>query len=404
MSRTALLLGFTVPQEYADRIFVLDPSPPVQTHNFAWSLTRSLCVVYDSVFLLSASPLQNFPIGRRILVWAHDFQVGEVRGHMIGFVNLLALKHLTRTVACLLSLPRIVWRWRVNDVFIHGVHSPFLLFGVLLRSLGCRVVPVLTDPPGVVNATDGRLSRILKTIDILLVRFLIRRNSAVVAVAPNLVQDYRDKMPVLVLPGILKESWIRKLHLARESAANQPVVKPPCRPYVVYAGGLFAAYGVDRLIAAAAMVPEVDVLLFGKGDQVEALENNTLPNVHYRGFVSADVLASVVQDAAMLINPRPSNAGFAIQSFPSKLIEYLATDRPVLTTRIHSIPAEIASCFHYIDDESPAGIASAIRHVLAHPDLPGLCGKSTSSITMDLYAEPIVGRKFAELLQNVHAN
>ncbi len=37
---------------------------------------------------------------------------------------------------------------------------------------------------------------------------------------------------------------------------------------VVYAGGISAAYGMDRLLDAAARLPAVRFLIFGKGDYV----------------------------------------------------------------------------------------------------------------------------------------
>lgn len=399
--QTALLLGFTVPDELAQQLYVLDPAPPAQTHYFAWSLTRALSHVYESVYLLSAAPVQNYPITRRGWFWGGNFQSGGVKGRMIGFVNLIVLKHLTRLIGCLLALPQVLGQWRVRDVFIHGVHSPFLLFGVLLRLFGCRVVPVLTDPPGVIRTTDGLLARMLKHLDVLIVRALVSRCSAVIALAPELVRPYENKMPVLVLPGILNRSWVKKFEQARIDAMVWPAAEKRHRPLVIYAGGMFAAYGVDRLIAAAAELPEVDFLLCGKGDQTEILQQLSLPNIDYPGFVQSDRLAQAMQDAAILINPRPSQLEFAVQSFPSKLIEYLYTDRPVLTTRIQSIPSQLADSFFYIEDESPSGIAAAIREVLAQRAASARPARSTSSVVTNLYGEEAVGHRFLELLQRI---
>lgn len=389
----ALLLGFTIPDATAREIFSADPLPAVQTHNFAWSLTRALSAAHDSVFLLSAVPVQSYPLVRQKWFGGGRFVEHGVAGRKIAFANLLILKHLTRFISCLAALPQLR-RWGVGTVYIHGVHSPFQLFGALLRLLGYRVVPVLTDPPGVVLPTDGAAAAWLKRVDAAIIRALVGRSTAVVALAPELATPYADRLPTLVLPGILNSSWLERVR--GFAATGTPAA---ARPVVLYAGGLSAAYGVDRLIDAAAFLPDVDFLFYGKGDQVGRLTKTVSGNIIYKGFADAATLADAMRGASILINPRPSGANFAVQSFPSKLIEYLATGRTVLTTRIRSIPAELADRFAYIDDETPAGIATAIRHALA-----GQGGGAANTARVEaLYGEKAVGARIAALADTMQA-
>lgn len=398
MTRPVLLLGFTLPDADACALFEVDALPAVQTHKFAWSFARALRHAHGELRLLSASPVQNYPIVPRLVFRAADFQSEGVQGRSLGFINLVVLKHITRFLSCIASLPRIA-RWRVCDVYIHGAHTPFLLFGLILRVAGRRVVPVLTDPPGIVLPTDGRLSRVLKRIDRYLVEALVTRCSAVVALAPALTRIYNGNLPTLVAPGILNREWIEQIEAARGRAAGngQPIPPERRRRRVLYAGGLSAAYGVDLLLDVAALMPDVDFVFLGKGDQLEAIFATPHRNVRYDGFVGLRDLAAAMIDADILINPRPSQRGFAVQSFPSKLIEYLASGRPVLTTRIASIPDEIAECFHYIDDESAAGIAEAIRRLLAFPVLADARARNAARLVGRLYSEAAMGRRLTAL-------
>ncbi|ALH82288.1 glycosyltransferase [Sphingopyxis macrogoltabida] len=394
-AQPALLLGFTIPDVIAQEVFAADPLPAAQTHNFAWSLVRAIRAAHDTVFLLSAVPVQNYPLVPRKWFGGRQFVENGTDGRMLAFANLIILKHLTRFFSCLVALPQLR-RWRVQTVYIHGVHSPFLLFGVLLRLLGYRVIPILTDPPGVILPTDGTFAAMLKRIDAAIIRALIRPSTAVVALAPELVRPYAAKLPTLVLPGILNGHWLDRVRGFAPAADNR---KTGGRPIVLYAGGLAAAYGADRLIDAALLLPDVDFVFYGKGDQVARLENSTAANVLYKGFADASTLADAMRGASILINPRPSGTDFAVQSFPSKLIEYLATGRPVLTTRIQSIPADIADHFAYIDDETPAGIAEAVRKTLARE--PG--GANAAANVETLYGEKAVGRRLAALVRPMPA-
>ena len=380
-----MLLGFTVPDAMARAFFVHDPLPAVQTHKFAWSLTRALCHAHREVRLLSAAPVQSFPLFPRVRFRSCGFREAGVEGRLIGFLNLVVLKHATRFFAIVRAWPQIV-RWRVETVYVHGVHTPFLLAGLLFRARGLRVIAVLTDPPGVSLPTDGWFSRLLKHVDRALAGMIIRRFSGVIALAPELAARHARGLPVLVVPGIVGADWLARL------TALPPGSPGNDRPVVLYAGGLHAAYGVDRLIDAAELLPDVDFRFYGKGDQVARLIRASPANASYEGFVDAPALARAIRQADILVNPRPTGSRMAAQSFPSKLLEYLASGKPVLTTRLDAIPPEIAGCFDYPEDESPAGLAAAIRRMLAMPhDRSGV-----PALVERLFGEAALGRKLEQ--------
>lgn len=392
MTARPLLLGFTVPDDVAAELFAMDPFPSVQTHRFAWSLARSLRFAFGEVRLLSAAPVQNWPLVPRLVFRRRAFGQQGIDGVAVGFVNVIGLKHLTRFVAILFQSGVVLWRWKVNIVFVHGTHTPWLAYGRLLQCLGLRVAVVLTDPPGVIRPTDGLASRWLKQLDRQIVRYFVSRASAVVALAPDLAVAYPGPLRTLVFPGILSGAWLEQLAAAPPRALEaQPLT-------VLYAGALNAAYGVDRLLDAALLLPEVRFVLLGKGDQVARITPDAFPNVTYGGFVSPEALAPHVLAADILINPRPSDADFARSSFPSKLLEYAAAGRPVLTTRIRSIPDAIASCFHYIDDETPEGIARAIENLAVRPTVERLAvARRSQNMVVSEYSEEAVGRQLAAL-------
>ncbi|MDZ4057272.1 MAG: hypothetical protein U1D69_09945, partial [Polynucleobacter sp.] len=209
MSRgNVLLLGFTVPDAVWQRLLVIDPCPAVQTHKFAWSLARALRSAFKSVTLLSAYPVQNYPAASQFLFRRAAFCEQGVDGFCMGFLNVLGLKHFTRFVSCLLLMPSIVRRRRIDWVIVHGVHSPFLAAGILSRLLGARFAVVLTDLPSLVLPLDGLLTRQLKRIDRALVGLLLRQADAVFCLAPGMVSHFGIRRPALVLPGILSSEFV----------------------------------------------------------------------------------------------------------------------------------------------------------------------------------------------------
>ncbi|MEB2348871.1 MAG: glycosyltransferase [Comamonadaceae bacterium] len=355
-----LWLGYVMPRSMADRVFKLDTQPAIQTQKFGLSCIGALRIAYSTLLLASTCPIQNYPLGRKIFFAGKKFEIDGMPGLMLAFVNILGIKHVTRFVSCVITLAPYIHVRRVKLIYLHGVHSPYLFFATLVRCLGVRTIAVLTDPPGVILPTDGFLSRSLKMVDTYLVRRLLRRCAGVVALAPGLVEKLAADSPNLVFPGILEGEFSRLAvqDIDHKTEGNDEFT-------IVYAGGLNARYGVDRLLEAIrGLDPKIAVRLklFGRGDQersiVDAAKHDK--RIVYGGFVDTAVLIPEFLSADLLVNPRPTDASFVSLSFPSKLIEYLSTGCPVLTTRIPTIPAEMQAYFNFIEDETAKGIGNAI--------------------------------------------
>jgi glycosyltransferase involved in cell wall biosynthesis len=89
-------------------------------------------------------------------------------------------------------------------------------------------------------------------------------------------------------------------------------------------------------------------------------------------------------------------------SFPSKLIEYLATGRPVLTTRIQSIPESFKEHFYFIEDESVFGVCVALREIMDIPVEDRLeKGRHARNFVNDVVSEQSVGRKIAAFVNQL---
>ncbi|WP_433131786.1 glycosyltransferase [Micromonospora sp. CA-240977] len=359
------LLGFAVSDDLLAEIIARDTIMPTQTHTFAWGLVRSLRTADCPVHLLSAAPVSTWPGNRQIRFRAGRFRQDDVDGQLLAFVNLLGLKHLTRFVAAWRTGSRALRQREVDVLLVHGVHSPFLWFGALRgRRYGVRVVPVLTDPPGVALPTDGWLVRLLRGLDTALVRAALARCSGVITLTPALADDFAPGRPRLVLEGICTVEPFG-------ADGGQPVSVGETRD-IVYAGGLSRAYGVDRLVEAFRGLPGDDLRLcvYGRGELAGWLRDQATVD---RRIVPPELLPRAellprLARASVLVNPRPVDQDFVRWSFPSKIIEYLATGVPVVTTRLPGIPAEYAPWLTFAETDTVDGLRDAIGRVLSLPD------------------------------------
>jgi glycosyltransferase involved in cell wall biosynthesis len=394
--KNALLIGFTLPPEIVERIYKVDTLPAVQTTKFAWNFVDAISTRFTTVRLLSFSPVQNFPRGRKIVFHSFSFSRGRVTGKHLGFVNLLVLKHLSRLFQLFARARPDVVAQRPDVVFIHGVHSPLLIFGVYLVRKGYCVIPVLTDPPGVILPTDTFLSRRLKRLDSALVRGLLSKFSGVITLSDGLAQQYAKGLRKLVFPGIasndIPEQLLPELPSASLSAA----------PEVVYAGTISASYGVRRLVEAARLLPRIRFSFFGSGDLVAEITSAQLPNVTLHGFVPPEDLPVRLKGASLLVNCRSSGDQVAAMSFPSKLIEYALTGVPVLTTPLPSIPVNLRDAFIYVSEETGEGFAKAIKETLSasRADLQSQ-GRKARALILESYSDKAIGAEIFDFIKSL---
>lgn len=394
--KSALLIGFTLPHEIAERIYELDTLPAIQTTKFAWNFVDAISTRFATVRLLSFSSVQSFPRGRQIIFYSFPFSRGQASGQHLGFVNLLVLKHLSRLFQLFVRARQDVLTQKPDVVFIHGVHSPLLIFGAYLVRKGFCVVPVLTDPPGVMLPTDTFLARALKHLDSALVRGLLSKSTGVISLSDDLAHQLGKGLPKLVFPGItnndLPEQLLPKLTSASLNAA----------PEVIYAGTISASYGVRQLIEAARLLPQVRFSLYGSGDLIDEIISTQLPNVILHGFVPHEDMLSRLKDATLLVNCRPSDDHVAAMSFPSKLIEYAVSGVPVLTTLLPSIPLNLRDAFFYVGEETGQGFANAIMEALSTSpaDLKAQ-GNKARGLVVKNYSKTAIGAAVFDFIRSI---
>lgn len=347
-----LIIGFSVSKGMFERVLATDRGMPVQTQRFGWALVRSLVANDVEVDLVVAEPVADFPHNRRLLVRGRQFTEEGVVGRSISFANLPALKHLTRYMSGRRAA-RLIGVKHTDAVLVHGVHSAFLWLALgLSKRHGLPVVAVVTDAPSLHTKFDNALTSLLKRVDRKLILAALRRVDGVVALTPGLSELAAGK-PAMLMEGIALSP------LSPDKAPSRTVDDPP---RVVYAGGLSADYGVLDLLGSVERASECWTLEFyGRGPAVAAIQEAERqdPRVVYRGAVSPDEMARVYASCDVLVNPRPPTGALAHQAFPSKLLEYLASGVPVVTTRLPTLPPD------YLDHvtlaaSSPAGLAAAI--------------------------------------------
>jgi len=150
--------------------------------------------------------------------------------------------------------------------------------------------------------------------------------------------------------------------------------QPPAEPTahaIYFAGALSEPAGVNLLLDAIPHVTDrtLEFWFSGRGTLEERLKQQAAadPRIRFFGFVTEEQYSEMLQRAAVLVNPRPSRLLENRYNFPSKLMEYLAAGRPILSTATSDVAEHYGTAVIVLTDETPEGLARCIERSVAAP-------------------------------------
>lgn len=141
------------------------------------------------------------------------------------------------------------------------------------------------------------------------------------------------------------------------------------RRTILYAGARSRAGGVDRLIAAMALLrtPDVQLVMTGQGrgyDRDIARMTVDSDRVTDLGMVTESELERLAVSADVLVNPRPVGSDDSCMNFPSKVLDYMSYGRPIVSTRAPGLGPAFDDVLVFSEGDEPRQLAEAIDRVL----------------------------------------
>ena len=245
---------------------------------------------------------------------------------------------------------------RTGDaVFVDCLNCTTALFAQLAaKTRGCRCVGIVTDLPEMLGGSKPYLA-------------LTGRVIGGCTDYVFLTEQMNTRLNPTGKPHVILEGHADIAMANRDPAAVRKASPRVC----LYAGSVCRLYGLPQLVEGFRMadIPDTRLVIYGPGDYVEEVTAIAAedPRIEYGGMLLSSQVVEKEMEATLLVNPRPTDEEYVRYSFPSKTMEYLASATPVLTTRLPGMPKEYNPYVNFIDEETPAGIARALRAVFARP-------------------------------------
>lgn len=352
-----------------------------------------------NVTVASVPSLSTFPIGyKKPFVRSGEFiyQKSGI-GKTFGFVNLPVLNNVKEG-----TIVSYIDKWcystkGIKVVFVYSLHAPKMKIATIIKNLHpeiklCACVP---DLPRFMAWNKyykklGFMDKNIKVIDEKITSF----DCFVLLAKPMALSLGIETKPYTIIEGMYKPADV-DIEYADLNIKS-----------IMYSGGLNERYGVKDLIDAFLNIQgeEYQLWLCGDGDMVSYIkECSTLDSrIKYYGCLSINDVSSLQRKATILVNPRHSNEEFTKYSFPSKTIEYLASGRPTLMSKLESVPNEYYEHLFFFDDESIDGMTRKIVEVCSlTPEVLIQKGKRAQAFIFQNKNPKVQTKKIINLIQSL---
>lgn len=317
-----------------------------------------------------------------------------------------------------LALPRYLWsglafllrarkRHSKNVLYLYmepNVENiPFIVFAKLL---GYRLVVDVTEDYYMIGAQPHIFSRLKARSTTFFGNHIGGLAHAMIVISSHLKAKYENiakgRFPVFLMPPVVDMNRVGR----PGCAFNSPV-------RILYSGSFGDKDAVDDLIAAFEIVsrsyPDVTLVLTGKGlpENMRPLHERIAASpcaagITYLGYLEDDDFYRVLNGCDILCMVRRGSA-YANAGFPFKLVEYLATGRPVIASRVGDVPfyLEDRRDALLIEPDSIEAIAVALAYLILHPDEALELGSRGQEIARRHFSREVIAEKLVGLLKSL---
>ncbi len=344
-------------------------------HKFQKELIRALARAgLPTTAIHSVEPTSAFPRGRQLLVGrGRTVMVDELAVRLLTFLNVQPLKPITAGLSVMAAILGWGWRHRRGRRLVHCVNltmPPGVFVLLAARLIGAKAtlsVLDIAEPGGVVP------NRLFTRLDYWMQRRILRRFDGFMVVSQAIADDFAPGRPVCRIEGGIRQTdFLARVPDRRRRAAGEPF-------RLVLSGTLDVFNGVRLVLDAAKLLPPgFEVVVAGAGPlegevRARAKDDRT---IDFKGFRTFEEMLELYSTADLLLNVRLTKAMNTRYFYPSKMMEFLASGVPVLSTCTGHTEEEFGDFVYLLRDETPEGLGALVTRIASSdPDERAAMGR-----------------------------
>jgi glycosyltransferase involved in cell wall biosynthesis len=232
-------------------------------------------------------------------------------------------------------------------------------------------------------------------------RLLARLDRAALRRADLVVADTNANAQHLGAVGGLPEDRLAVCFVGAEERLFRPVWRPPARFHVLFVGKLIPLHGVDTILAAARLAPELPFRIVGTG-QLDELLRDRPDNVEWVPWVEYERLPDELAQAgcALGVFATSPKAGRVI---PNKAFQALACGTPLVTADTPAAGELLrdGESALLVPPGDPAALADAVRRLAGEPGLTARLSEGGAAAYRDHASERVLGERWRGLVEQL---
>lgn len=299
--------------------------------------------------------------------------------YCVGFINIPLIKHLSRYKNSFKKISELTEKDEDIIIFIYAVHSPFLkaiceLKKVRPRLKTCLIIP---DLPQFMSESKNPFYRLFKYLDLVIINKYLKKIDSLVLLSDNMANFI----------NVNERPWVRVEGIFNSDKETNFVKKENNRT-ILYTGNIDERYGIKTLLKAFSLIKDKNYRLWIRGngntknDIIEAAKSDS--RIIYYEEMSRKKILELQKKATVLINPVSTTKEFTKFFFPSKIMDYMASGTPTISTKILGIPEEYYNYLYIADNDDAEGLKKIILQVCSKEQIElNEFGKRASQFIFD---------------------
>lgn len=333
--------------------------------NYETVLVKGLVENSVNVDVLSVPAVAAFPCSEYKYIHGKLETIqNDIKIRWVPFVNVQGLKQLSIKI----NVGKLLKQWlQENDdikekaVLMYSIYPPYTEPAVrLCNEYGCHLSAVITDLPEYMYSwknVRGIREWYSKKLTGKMMDLQDKCDSYILFTKPMAVRMKIEHKPYIVSEGMCDASIFEKI----------PNQKKYTRKTIVYGGNLSKLYGIQNLLRGFMRTDlDVELHLYGAGEDSAFIKECVKQDsrIKFFGRVDRKTLLVALKKAHLLVVNKPSTDDYSNYSFSSKILEYLASGTPLLTTKVGGMPEEYYEYLYFFEEESIEGIKRAFEKTI----------------------------------------
>jgi len=305
---------------------------------------------------LTIYPIAPFP---RNVIYSKSKKLkltDKVTSHSIGFINLPIIKQIIQGLTIYFYARKYI---KKNPDSILLTYNSSMQIGIparILKKIYKKYVILLADPPIDYVTNRKKLYGYVMKVYNKLALIGINSCDMFVVINKKLIDSYSLKGRSILIEGGINPNDF-----------NLTVTKSYEEKIIIYSGALTFYSGILNLIHAMNYLVDekIKLYIYGRGNLEKRVSDyaHASDKVYFKGNLSNDKILEIQQRAWLLVNPRVVNDPISQLTFPSKILEYMMSGVPVLTTRLNGFTSEYSDKLFFSDGDDVSSIANAINNL-----------------------------------------